>query len=355
MSSNNHSCLFKPTQLGDLALRNRIIMAPMTRSRAGEGDVPTDLIAEYYGQRASAGLIISEASQISPQGKGYPRTPGIYSPEQVAGWRKVTDRIHQEGGSIILQLWHVGRLSHSSIQPGGALPVAPSAIASDGQIYTATGLQNYETPRALETTEIPSIVDDFASAARNAKMAGFDGVEIHAANGYLIDQFLRDGTNHRTDSYGGSIENRCRLLTEVVEAVMPVFGAGRTGVRLSPVFSTFSMSDSSPEETFSYAAKRLGQLGIAYLHVIQLGTEKFDFAALKSSFGGAYIANGGFGFGSAEQAIVSKDADFVSFGTPFIANPDLVARFQQGSDLASPDPAYFYQGEEKGYTDYPTL
>lgn len=355
MTDNLYPKLLAPAQLGDILLENRVVMAPMTRSRAGEGDVATDLIAEYYGQRAGAGLIISEASQISPQGKGYPRTPGIFSAEQITGWRKVTERVHSEGGRIFLQLWHVGRLSHSSVQLGGQLPVAPSAIASDGQIYTPTGLQNFETPRALETTEIPAVVDDFRQAAVNAKEAGFDGVEIHAANGYIIDQFLRDGTNQRTDGYGGSIENRCRFLKEVVEAVIPVFGSGRTGVRLSPVFATFSMSDSDPAATFGYAAELLGKLGVAYLHVIQLGDEGFDYGALRAQFGGTYIANGGYSAQSAEQAIVSGEADFVAFGTPFIANPDLVARFRTNAELASFDPAFFYQGEEKGFTDYPPL
>lgn len=347
--------LLSSAQLGNLTLENRVIMAPMTRSRAGEGDVATDLIAEYYRQRSSAGLIISEASQISPQGKGYPRTPGIFSDAQIAGWRKVTDQVHSKDGLIFLQLWHVGRLSHSTVQQGGVLPVAPSAIASDGQIYTPNGLQDFETPRALETAEIALIVSDFKQAAINAKLAGFDGVEIHAANGYIIDQFLRDGTNKRTDIYGGSVENRCRFLLEVVQSVSPVFGPGRTGVRLSPVFSTYSMSDSDPQGTFGYAAERLGELGISYLHVIQMGEESFDYRALKASFGGTYIANGGYTAALAEAAIASGEADFVSFGTPFIANPDLVERFERGADLAGFDPNYFYQGEERGFTDYPPL
>lgn len=353
MSESRLTNLLSPARLGGLDLLNRVIMAPMTRSRAGAGDVATDMIAEYYGQRSTAGLIISEASQISPQGKGYPRTPGIFSPEQIAGWRLVTDRVHRESGRIFIQLWHVGRLSHSSVQVGGRLPVAPSAIASEGQIFTPTGLQDFETPRALEITEIPEIVDDFRRAAISAKEAGFDGVEIHAANGYLIDQFLRDGTNKRADAYGGSIANRCRFMMEVVEAVAPVFGADHTGIRLSPVFATYSMSDSDPAATFGHAAKLLGACGLAYLHVIQMGEEGFDYAALRRSFGGTYIANGGYGADSAEQAIASGEADFVSFGTPFIANPDLVARFQLGAELAPFDPAYFYQGEERGFIDYP--
>ena len=355
MAGNRQSKLLSPAQLGDVSLRNRVIMAPMTRSRAGDGDAATDLIAEYYGQRSSAGLIISEASQISPQGKGYPRTPGIFSEQQISGWRKVTDRVHDEDGKIFLQLWHVGRLSHSSVQPGGQLPVAPSAIASDGQIYTPSGLQDFETPRALETAEIPAVVDEFRQAAVNAKLAGFDGVELHAANGYIIDQFLRDGTNRRTDEYGGSIENRCRFLKEVVEAVMPIFGPERTGVRLSPVFATFSMSDSHPAGTFGHAAQLLGKLGIGYLHVIQLGADPFDYRRLKERFGGTYIANGGYTADTAEAALAAGDADFISFGSPYVANPDLVERFSKGAELAACDPAYFYQGEERGYTDYPPL
>ena len=355
MTSSAFPNLLSPFHLRGLLLPNRVVMAPMTRSRAGEGDVPTPLFAEYYGQRAGAGLLISEATQISPQGKGYPRTPGIFTPDQVAGWRAVTTRVHQEGGSIFLQIWHVGRLSHSSMQIGGVLPVAPSAIASDGEIYTSSGLQPFETPRALEIEEIPGIVEDFRQGAINAKAAGFDGVEIHAANGYLIDQFLRDGTNQRADAYGGSIENRARFLKEVVEAVVPVFGAGRTGIRLSPVFSTFSMSDSDPAATFGYAAEALGGYGLAYLHVIQLGAEGFDYAELKRRFGGTYIANGGYTAEKAEAALSSGAADFVSFGSPFIANPDLVERFRTGAELASFDPAFFYQGEERGYIDYPAL
>ena len=346
--------LLAPVRLGDLELRNRVVMAPMTRSRAGEGDVPTDLIATYYQQRASAGLIISEASQISPQGKGYPRTPGIFSAAQIAGWRKVTDVVHQAGGTIILQLWHVGRLSHSSIQPGGALPVAPSAVRCEGQIFTTSGLQDLETPRALQTDEVGGIVKDFAGAAKRAREAGFDGVEIHAANGYLIDQFLRDGTNHRTDLYGGSLENRFRFLDEIIDAVAAEVGAGRVGVRLSPVFATYSMSDSDPQTSFGYFAERLGQKKIAYLHAIELGAADFDFAAFRKRYTGAFIGNGGYSAERAETAIQAGHADLVAFGSPYIANPDLVDRFVKGLALATPDPETFYQGEEKGYTDYPS-
>lgn len=330
-------------------------MAPLTRSRAGDQDVPTPLVAEYYRQRASAGLIITEASQISAQGKGYPRTPGIFTTAQIEGWRKVTETVHRSGGRIFLQIWHVGRLSHSSVQPKGILPVAPSAIRSDGHIFTEAGLKSLETPRALAAEEIPDIIADFRKAAENARLAGFDGIEVHAANGYLIDQFLRDGTNIRDDDYGGPIENRARFLKEVVEAVIPVFGVDRVGVRLSPIFNGFSMSDSNPEATFGYAAELLGRYGLAYLHGMHLGEGNFDFVALKRRFGGPYIANGGFDAERAEAAIAADHADLVSFGTLFLANPDLVERFRRGAPLNSPDRETFYQGEGRGYVDYPTL
>ncbi|MFP3501637.1 alkene reductase [Burkholderia sp. SIMBA_062] len=355
MATNSLDQLLSPVQLGAYTLRNRMAMAPLTRSRAGAGDVATPLVAEYYRQRASAGLIITEASQISAQGKGYPRTPGIHSSEQIAGWRQVTDAVHAEGGRIFLQLWHVGRLSHPSVQPNEALPVAPSAIKADGEIFTSTGPKALVTPRALELDEIPGVVADFRKAAENAKLAGFDGVEIHAANGYLIDQFLRDGANVRTDAYGGSVENRARFLKDVVEAVVPVFGADRVGVRLSPIFNVFSMSDSDPTATFGYAAEMLSQYGLAYLHVLQLGEGEFDFRELKSRFGGTYIANGGYDAARAEAAIQSGAADIVSFGTLFLANPDLVRRFALGAPLNEADRDTFYQGEERGYTDYSTL
>lgn len=347
------SHLLSPVTLGDLKLRNRVVMAPMTRSRAGEGDVPTDLIALYYRQRATAGLIVSEASQISPQGKGYPRTPGIFTAEQVAGWRKVTDAVHAEGGLIALQLWHVGRLSHSSIQPGGALPVAPSPIRCEGQIYTRAGLVDFETPRALSTAEIAGVITDFREGAGRAMDAGFDAVEIHAANGYLIDQFLRDGTNRRDDRYGGVPENRFRFLDEVVDAVAGVAGAGRVGVRLSPVFSTFSMSDGDPQGSFGAFAEWLGAKGLAYLHAIELGDPAFDFAAFRQRYAGAFIGNGGYSAERAEAAIANGHADAVAFGSPYIANPDLVFRFQHGLPLAVPQQEMFYRGEDKGYTDYP--
>ncbi|MBP1770909.1 MAG: NADH:flavin oxidoreductase [Holophagaceae bacterium] len=332
-----------------------MVMAPLTRSRAGDGDVPTPMNAEYYRQRATAGLILTEGSQISPQGKGYPRTPGIFSQGQIAGWRQVTEAVHAEGGRIFLQLWHVGRLSHSVVQLDGSLPVAPSAIKAEGEIFTVSGLKPYETPRALEIDEISGVVADFRQAAENAKLAGFDGVEIHAANGYLIDQFLRDGSNIRTDAYGGSVENRARFLREVVEAVIPVFGADRVGVRLSPIFNIFSMSDSDPAALFGHVADLLSQYGLAYLHVVQLGEGAFNFADLKQRFGGTYIANGGFDAERATKAIHAGKADLVSFGALFLANPDLPERFRKGAPLNTPDTSTFYQGEEHGYTDYPAL
>lgn len=347
--------LLSPAQVGKLSLNNHMVMAPMTRSRAGAGDVASALMAEYYSQRASAGLIITEGSQVSAQGKGYLRTPGIFTPEQIAGWKQVTEAVHAKGGQIFLQLWHVGRLSHPLVQADGAQPVAPSAIKADGEIYTAEGLKPYELPRALELDEIPGVVADFSQAARNAKLAGFDGVEIHGANGYLIDQFLRDGTNKRTDAYGGSVENRARLLKEVVEAVIEVFGASRVGVRLSPIFSYFSMSDSNPQATFEHAAGMLSRYGLAYLHIVEAGEGPFDFRALKRRFNGPYIANGGYSAERAATAISQGDADLVAFGTPFLANPDLVERFKHGHALNAPDAATFYQGDERGYIDYPTL
>ncbi|RWX74666.1 alkene reductase [Neorhizobium lilium] len=347
--------LLSPIELGPYTLRNRAVMAPLTRSRAGEGDAPTSLAVDYYRQRATAGLIVTEGSQISAEGKGYPRTPGIFSDAQVAGWSQVTQAVHAEGGRIFLQLWHVGRLSHSTIQADGGLPVAPSPIAAEGEIYTAMGLQPYETPRALSLEDIPGVVDDFRHAAESAKRAGFDGVELHGANGYLIDQFLRDGTNKRTDAYGGSVENRVRLLKEIVEAIIPVFGGERIGVRLSPTIPVFSMSDSDPAATFGHAAETLGSYGLAYLHVVQIGDPDFDYVALKRRFGGTYIANGGFDADSAEIAITNGAADLIAFGTKFLANPDLIERFRSGAPLNQPDPATFYQGEEHGYTDYPAL
>ena len=349
--------LFSPINFGDLELKNRIIMAPLTRNRAADGNVPQAMNVEYYRQRASAGLIISEGSQISPQGLGYPGTPGINSDAQVAGWQKVTDAVHQAGGLIFCQLWHVGRISHTSLQINGELPVAPSALKPNGQIFTYTGLQDFETPRALSTDEIPGIIADYVSAAQNAKRAGFDGVEIHSANGYLLDQFIRDCTNQRKDQYGGDIENRMRFLIEVTEQVVAVWGADRVGVRLSPENSFNDMQDSNPQQTFNAVAKRLSNFPLAYLHILEgdmmTGERQLDYGALRQCFNGFYMANNGYEFASASAAIAEGRADMVAFGKWFIANPDLPYRFANKLPLTTPDNTTFYGGDEKGYTDYP--
>ena len=353
--------LFTPAKLGPFELQNRLVMAPLTRNRAGIGNVPQDMNVAYYAQRASAGLIITEGTQVSPQGVGYPGTPGIHSPEQIAGWKRVTEAVHEGGGRIFLQLWHVGRVSHPSLQPDGALPVAPSAVKPDGETFTADGLQPFVTPRALKTREIADIVEQHRAAARNALAAGFDGVEIHAANGYLLDQFLRDGTNRRTDAYGGSVENRARLLLEVTEAVTGVWGADRVGVRLSPINSFNSISDSQPDVTFPYVARQLNRFGLAYLHVVEgdfagsTSQQTFDKRKLRAAFHGAYLANGGYDREQATDALANGDADLVSFGALYLANPDLLARFDQEAPLNVPDPETFYGGDERGYTDYPFL
>jgi len=348
--------LFEPIRVGALELPNRVVMAPMTRNRAGPGNVPQPINAEYYRQRAGAGLIVTEATQVSPQGVGYPATPGIHTEAQAEGWRTVTDAVHAEGGRIALQLWHVGRISHPSLQPGGALPVAPSAIAPEGEAVTYEGMQPFVTPRALDTEEIPGAVEQFRTGARYAREAGFDAVEIHAANGYLIDQFLRDGTNKRTDAYGGSLDNRARLLREITEAVADVWGADRVGVRLSPVNPFNSMSDSDPERAFTHFARALGEYGLAYLHVVEPGHGvSFFRAALKDAFDGPYMANGGYGLDTAEAVLGSGEADLVSFGALYLANPDLPARLRAGGPFNEPDRATFYGGDAAGYTDYPTL
>ncbi|RUR85830.1 alkene reductase [Chlorogloeopsis fritschii PCC 9212] len=354
--------LFTPYKLGDIELNNRIVMAPLTRNRAGKGNVPNELNAEYYAQRASAGLIISEATQVSPQGQGYPFTPGIHSPEQIAGWKLVTNAVHQQGGRIYLQLWHVGRISHPDLQPDGALPVAPSAIPAQGQASTYEGMKPFVTPRALETEEIPGIVEQYRRGAENALAAGFDGVEIHGANGYLIDQFLRDGTNHRTDEYGGSIENRARLLLEITEAVTGVWGAKRVGVRLSPSGTFNDMSDSNPLATFGYAAEALNQFDLAYLHIyeateadIRHGGTIVPTSHIRERYKGTLMVNGDYTLEKGNTVLARGEADLVSFGRLFIANPDLPQRFALNAPLNQPDPSTFYGGTEKGYTDYPTF
>lgn len=355
--SSDKKNLFSPILFGDLALANRIIMAPLTRNRAGEGNVPQDMNVEYYRQRAGAGLIVSEGSQISAQGIGYPRTPGIHSEAQVKGWRRVTDAVHEQGGRIFIQLWHTGRISHSSLQPGHALPVAPSALKAAGQAVTYEGMQDFETPRALTIDELSGIVSDYASAAQNAKTAGFDGVEIHAANGYLLDQFLRDGTNRREDSYGGDIANRMRLLVEVLEAVIAVWGEHRVGVRVSPENSFNDIQDSQAQQTFDAVAKKLSDYPLAYLHVLEgdmlTGERQVDYVALRNCFSGFYMANNGYDLEGGNNAIEQGHADMVAYGKLFIANPDLPERFAKNLPLNTPDQATFYGGDEKGYTDYP--
>jgi len=355
-----YKTLFSKGKLGDLTLLHRIVMAPLTRSRASQpGDIPNDMNAEYYQQRSSAALIITEATYITPQGKGYAFTPGIYSADQIEGWKKVTQAVHQQNGHIFMQLWHVGRISHSALQPNHQLPVAPSAIAAEGQAFTEQGMLDFETPRALELNEIPGIIEDYRQAAINAKQAGFDGVEIHAANGYLLAQFLKDGTNKRNDIYGGSIENRVRLVLEVVEAVTRVWDSHRVGIRISPTGTFNSMSESNPQALYSYLIEQLNQFNLAYIHVVERFGNAidtgFDFEQLRKKFNGAYIANGGYTGESAEQSLKNNQSDFVAFGMPFIANPDLPERIKQGATLNQADQATFYGGDEKGYTDYPSL
>jgi N-ethylmaleimide reductase len=348
--------LFLPYRLGEIEVSNRLVMAPMTRSRALEHNVPNPIAATYYAQRASAGLIITEATQVSPQGVGYIRTPGIHSPAQVAGWTRITEAVHGAGGKIFLQLWHVGRISHPDFH-GGELPVAPSAIAAQGQVFTAKGLQPMVTPRALTLAELPGIVEQFRRGAENARAAGFDGVEMHGANGYLLDQFLRDGTNRRTDAYGGTVENRARLPLEVTKAVIDVWGADRVGYRISPNGAFNSMSDSDPIATFSYLAEKLYKLGIVYLHVVDPVADgaKRVSPLLRRKFERTYIVNGGFDLDSADASIRNEEADFIAFGKPFLANPDLPQRYRIKAPLNVPDQATFYAGEDKGFTDYPAL
>ena len=362
MQDTDTTDLFTPIGLGPYTLPNRIVMAPMTRNRADPGNVPSELSLEYYVQRASAGLVITEGSQVAPEGQGYPFTAGIHNAEQVAGWRRITDAVHAAGGRMFLQLWHVGRVSHPCFQPDGAAPVAPSAIRPAGQVYTLDGLQDFVTPRALATDEIPGIISQYRAAARNALEAGFDGVEIHGANGYLLDQFLRDGSNQRTDNYGGSLENRTRLLLEVTEAVCGVWGADRVGVRLSPLQPFNDMRDSNPRATFSHAVASLNAFDLAYLHITEMGAENpgaagpaFDLLELRRLWKGIYITNAGYTKDSANAAIAAGAADLIAFGVPFIANPDLVARFAQGAPLNVADESTFYGGGAKGYVDYPSL
>jgi len=360
--------LLTPVQVGRYSLPNRLVMAPLTRNRASADELaPQAMHATYYAQRASAGLILTEATQISPQGIGYPLTPGIYSDAQVTAWKAVTDAVHARGGHIFLQLWHVGRISHPSLQPDGALPVAPSAIAPQGMANTYSGEQPFVTPRALELEEIPGIIADYRKAAENALAAGFDGVEVHSANGYLLDQFLQDGSNHRTDAYGGSIENRARLLFEVLETVIDVWGSDRVGIRLSPSGTFNDISDSNPKALFSYVVESLNRYNLAYLHLIEPRTgndaanpahpDAIDLttAYFRTIYTGILLSAGGYTQESGNGAIAAGETDLVVYGRLYISNPDLVERFRLNAPLNPYDRNTFYGGDERGYIDYPTL
>jgi N-ethylmaleimide reductase len=356
------SDLFSPIRLGPYDLPNRVVMAPMTRNRAGPGEVPTPLMATYYAQRASAGLIISEGTQISPQGQGYPGTPGIFSTEQAEGWTRAAAAVQAAGGRIFCQLWHVGRISHPSLQPDGALPVAPSALAPAGQLWTPEGMRPYVTPRPLATEEIAGLIEDYRNAAANALAAGFDGVELHAANGYLIDQFLRDSSNRRIDRYGGSVANRARLLLEVTAALIDVAGQERVGVRLSPTNPFNDVADSHPAALFGHATQELDRLRFAYLHIIEPGPtdpiakgEVPDGKFFRARWRGPLMLNKGYDFARANAAILDGTADMVSFAALFLANPDLPERLRRGGPFNPPDRKTFYGGDARGYTDYPAL
>jgi N-ethylmaleimide reductase len=357
--------LFDPMPLGEITLPNRIVMAPLTRNRS-VGLEPGELAALYYRQRASAGLIIAEATQVSTMGQGYLDTPGIHSAAQVAAWRRVTDAVHADGGRIFLQLWHVGRISHSSLLPDGAAPVSSTYRRPNAMTFAAAGFVEVSPPRALRDDEIPGLIEDYRQAARNAMDAGFDGVEVHAANNYLLEQFLRDSVNDRAGPYGGSIANRARLVVEVVEAVAAETGAGRVGIRLSPM-TTFNDTarDSDPQALYGHLAEQLAPLGMAYMHVVEGETggpreppdaeQPFDYAAMRAAFGGTWMVNNGYDRSLAIDTVASGDADLVAFGRPFIANPDLVRRLRENAPLNTPDEATFYGGGAEGYTDYPTL
>lgn len=349
--------LFAPYTLGDLQLRNRLVMAPMTRNRADQHNAPHALNVEYYRQRATAGLIITEAAQVSAEGVGYPATPGIYSDQQISGWREVTDAVHAEGGHIFIQLWYCGRISHPSLLPDNQTPVAPSAIRPAGDAFTPSGPQPFVEPRQLTVDEIQQIVAQYREAASAAQQAGFDGVEVHAANGYLIDQFLRDGSNQRNDEYGGSVQNRMRFLNEVLDAVCEVWPAGRVGLRLTPENSFNDMSDSDPQAHFSYFIEQLNARQLAYLHVLEgdmMSKQRtLDYRALRDFYQGVYMANNSYDKARAEAALANGDADLIAIGVPFLANPDLAYRYQHDLPLNEPDMDTFYGGDQRGYTDYP--
>lgn len=347
--------LFDPLKVGDFMLPNRIVMAPLTRCRANGGArVPNAMMADYYAARAEAGLILSEATSVTPMGVGYPDTPGLWSREQVEGWRLVTDAVHRAGGRILAQLWHVGRVS-DPIYLDGALPVAPSAIAPEGHVSLVRPKKAYVTPRALEEAEIAGVVDDYRRAASNAELAGFDGVEIHGANGYLLDQFLQDRANVRTDRYGGSIENRARLMLDVVDAAIETWGAGRVGMHLAPRGDNHSMGDTNAKATFSYVGRELGRRRVAFICTRERPAPDQLSQSIKAAFGGVYIANEGFTKEMAEVAVASGEADAVAFGKAFIANPDLVRRVAQNAPWNAPDPSTFYASGPRGYVDYPVL
>ena len=358
------SDLFQPFQLGPITLSNRVVMAPLTRSRAEAGNVPGPLMVEYYAQRAGMGLIIAEATQVSATAQGYPSTPGLHTAEQVAGWRKVTDAVHAKGGKIYVQLWHVGRMSHTAYQPDGQAPVAPSAIAPKAKTFVAgQGMVDCSVPRALETAEIPGVVNDFRTAARNAIEAGFDGVEIHGAHGYLLDAFLRDGSNKRTDQYGGSIENRARLLLEVMAAVTAEIGADRVGIRLSPVSPVNDSSESNPQPLFEHVVRELEKLHPVYIHVVEGHTggprdnAPFDYDALRKLYSGVWMVNNGYDKAMAEAAVSNHHGDLVSFGRAAISNPDLARRLQENAPLNEvfSDVGLYGGTGAHGYTDYPSL
>jgi len=362
MTENSDTLLFQLFTLGSLPLKNRVVMAPLTRSRSCDAGVPPDYAATYYAQRATAGLIVSEATNISAQARGYALTPGIWTAEQVEAWQRVTRGVHAEDGRMVLQLWHTGRISHPSLH-GGALPVAPSAIKPDGQAFTNSGLQDHVTPRALETDEIPAIVVDYRHAARCAKDAGFDGVEIHSANNYLLEQFIRDSTNQRTDRYGGSLENRLRFPLAVVAVVTEVWGGDRVGIRISPgtTMPGGTPLDSSPMGTYGAYLDALAQFGLMYIHDIEGVTQMsrdangIDYPALRRRFSGAYIANNNYTRELAEQTLAEGNADLISMGRSFIANPDLVDRLRTGAPLADAPKQYWYGGNATGYSDWPGM
>ena len=358
--SNENKSLLEPFVIGDLQLNNRMVMAPLTRNRANMDNVPTPMMVEYYTQRATAGLIITEGSPVSPQGIGYPAVPGMYNQAQVDEWKKITQAVHEQGGKIFPQLWHVGRVSHSSLQADNNMPVAPSAIAAQGESITYEGMKAFEVPHELRIEEIKSIVNDFGHAATLAKEAGFDGVEIHGANGYLIDQFLRDSTNKRSDEYGGSFENRSRLLLEIINAVAQVWPENKIGIRLSPINQFNDISDSDPAALFNYVVTQLNKYKLAYVHIVEVdmtgvNDAGFNFRKLREAYNGLYMANGGYTHERAEQSISSGWADLISFGVPYIANPDLVARFACAAALNEANQDTFYGGDEHGYLDYPFM